>query len=84
MQLGKPAPFAHRRPAALIADPHAAAARSAVSVSMLPNDGLNAVFEAAVQPTGEAIVNAMVGAETRTGIDGHKVTALPTTGSARH
>jgi L-aminopeptidase/D-esterase-like protein len=51
---------------------------------MLSNDGLNAVFEAAVQPTGEAIVNAMVGAETRTGIDGHKVTALPTTGSARH
>jgi D-aminopeptidase len=59
------------------ANAHAAGARGAVSVSMLPNDELNPVFEAAVQATEEAIVNAMVGAETMTGIGGHKVFALP-------
>jgi D-aminopeptidase len=56
---------------------HAAAAKAATDVSMLPNDSLNGVFEAAVQATEEAIVNAMVGAETMTGFNGHKVTALP-------
>ena len=44
---------------------------------MLPNDNLNPVFEAVVQATEEAIVNAMVGAETMTGVNGHKVFALP-------
>ncbi len=57
--------------------PNAAAATQAVNVSMLPNDRLNSVFEAAVQATEEAIVNAMLGAETMTGVDGHTVTALP-------
>jgi len=56
---------------------HAAAAKAATNVSMLPNDSLNGVFEAAVEATEEAIVNAMVGAETMTGVNGHKVTALP-------
>ncbi len=59
------------------ANAHAAAAKGAVNVSMLPNEELNPVFEAAVQATEEAIVNAMVGAETMTGINGHKVFALP-------
>ena len=59
------------------ANPHAAAAQAPVNVSMLPNDAINGVFEAAVQATEEAIVNAMAGAETMTGIDGHKVYALP-------
>lgn len=59
------------------ANPHAAAAKTATDISMLPNDSLNGVFEAAVQATEEAIVNAMVGAETMTGYNGHKVTALP-------
>jgi L-aminopeptidase/D-esterase-like protein len=59
------------------ANAHAAGAKGAVSVSMLPNEELNPVFEAAVQATEEAIVNAMVGAETMTGINGHKVFALP-------
>ncbi|SPE29369.1 hypothetical protein SBA3_1550021 [Candidatus Sulfopaludibacter sp. SbA3] len=44
---------------------------------MLPNDNLNPIFEAAVQATEEAIINAMVGAETMSGVDGHTVTALP-------
>ena len=42
-----------------------------------PNDALNPVFEAAVQATEEAIINAMIGAETMTGVNGHTVTALP-------
>jgi L-aminopeptidase/D-esterase-like protein len=59
------------------ANPNAAAAKSPINVSMLPNDSLNPVFEATVQATEEAIINAMVGAETMTGVDGHKVYALP-------
>src|SRR5579883_957052 len=37
----------------------AAAANTPVNVAMIPNDGINGVFEAAVQATEEAIVNAM-------------------------
>jgi L-aminopeptidase/D-esterase-like protein len=59
------------------ANPGAAAAKAPMNVSMLPNDSLNPVFEATVQATEEAIINAMVGAETMTGVDGHKVYALP-------
>jgi len=44
---------------------------------MLPNDQLDAIFLATVQATEEAVVNAMVAAETMTGIDGHTVVALP-------
>ena len=60
-----------------VANPHAAGATQAANVAMLPNDELNPVFEAAVEATEEAIVNAMVGAETMTGVGGHTVTALP-------
>src|SRR3954470_3481498 len=59
------------------ANANAAAARAPVNISMLPNDAINGVFEAAVQATEEAIVNAMVGAETMTGFQGHTVQALP-------
>ena len=38
---------------------------------------MNRLFEATVQATEEAIVNAMVGAETMTGFEGHTVIALP-------
>ena len=48
-----------------------------VNVAMLPNDRMNPLFEATVQATEEAIVNAMVGAETMTGFQGHTVIALP-------
>jgi L-aminopeptidase/D-esterase-like protein len=59
------------------ANPGAAAAKGPANITMLPNDELNPVFEAVVQATEEAIVNAMVGAETMTGADGHRVFALP-------
>ena len=46
-------------------------------VTMMPNDELNPLFLATVQATEEAVVNAMVAAETMTGINNHKVVALP-------
>ncbi len=48
-----------------------------VSVQMLPNDRINPIFAATVQATEEAIINAMVAAETMTGIDGNTVYAIP-------
>ncbi len=44
---------------------------------MLPNDRMNPLFAATVQATEEAIVNAMVAAETMTGANGYTVKALP-------
>jgi len=48
-----------------------------IQLTMLPNDRMNSLFEATVQATEEAIVNALVAAETMIGIDSHKVIALP-------
>lgn len=55
----------------------AAAADHVVDLKMLPNDKMDGLFAATVQATEEAIINAMVAAETMTGIDDHKVIALP-------
>ena len=41
------------------------------------NDDLDPIFEATVQATEEAIVNALVAAETMVGIDGHTAIGLP-------
>ena len=60
------------------ANPGASNADSAVSVRMWPNDRINGLFEATIDGTEEAIVNAMVAAETMTGADGYRVYALPT------
>ncbi|HKW34749.1 MAG TPA: P1 family peptidase [Candidatus Acidoferrum sp.] len=46
-------------------------------LTMLPNDQMNPVFSATVEATEEAVINAMVAAETMTGIENHKVIALP-------
>jgi len=43
---------------------------------MLPNE-TRSLVPATVQSTEEAIVNAMIAAETMTGIDDHTVIALP-------
>ena len=59
------------------ANPRAAADTGVMSVSMLPNARLNALFFATVQATEEAIVNALLGAETMTGADDLRVYALP-------
>ena len=50
---------------------------SLAQLTMLPNDQMNPVFSATVEATEEAVVNAMVAAETMTGIANHKVIALP-------
>ncbi len=48
-----------------------------VNLQMLPNEKLGPVFAATVQATEEAVINAMIAAETTTGIENHKVIALP-------
>ncbi|MGE3472149.1 MAG: P1 family peptidase [Vicinamibacterales bacterium] len=55
----------------------AAAESGETPITWLPNNDLSALFEATVDATEEAIVNALVAAETMTGIDGHTVHALP-------
>ncbi|MFZ0582001.1 MAG: P1 family peptidase [Candidatus Acidiferrales bacterium] len=51
--------------------------KKVVTVQMLPNDLMDGLFEATVQATEEAVVNALVAAKTMTGADGHTVEALP-------
>jgi D-aminopeptidase len=46
-------------------------------LAMMPNDSLDPIFLATVQDTEEAVINAMVAAETMKGIDDHEVIALP-------
>jgi L-aminopeptidase/D-esterase-like protein len=55
----------------------AGAADHLVDLKMLPNDQIEPVFAATVQATEEAIINAMVAAETMTGIENHKIIRLP-------
>lgn len=47
------------------------------TVKTVSNERISPLFTATVEATEEAIVNAMVGAKTMTGIDGHTVIALP-------
>jgi D-aminopeptidase len=46
-------------------------------LEMLPNDQISPLFEATASATEEAIVNAMVAAETMEGVNGNKVYAIP-------
>ena len=46
------------------------------SVRMLPNERMDVLFEAAVDATEEAILNALLAAETMTGRAGHTAHAL--------
>ena len=59
------------------ANPEAGSSKGIRQLSMLPNDHLDPIFLATVQATEEAVINAMVAAETMTGIDGHTAIALP-------
>ena len=43
---------------------------------MLPNDQINPIL-ATVQASEDTVVNAMIAAETMTGVEGHPVIALP-------
>ena len=46
-------------------------------LEMLPNDRITPLFEATASATEEAIVNALVAAETMEGVNGNKVYAIP-------
>jgi L-aminopeptidase/D-esterase-like protein len=59
------------------ANPGAVGSKGLHQLTMLPNDSLNPIFLATVQATEEAVINAMVAADTMTGIEGHTVIALP-------
>jgi L-aminopeptidase/D-esterase-like protein len=59
------------------ANPDAAKTEGLAQLSMLPNDRISPLFEATVQATEEAIINALIAAETMTGADNHRVVALP-------
>jgi len=59
------------------ANPQAGTPKGIVNVAMLPNDEMNPTFDATVQATEEAIINAMLGAQSMTGYQDHKVIALP-------
>src|SRR5581483_8754730 len=59
------------------ANPGAIGSKGLHQITMMPNDELDPIFLATVQATEEAVVNAMVAAETMTGINNHKVIALP-------
>jgi L-aminopeptidase/D-esterase-like protein len=59
------------------ANPGAGSADHVVDLKMMPNDSLDPVFAATVQAVEESIVNAMIAAESMTGIENHHVSALP-------
>jgi L-aminopeptidase/D-esterase-like protein len=59
------------------ANPGAAAAQDSATVKMLSNERISPLFQATVQATEEAIVNAMLAAETTTGANDYRVYALP-------
>jgi D-aminopeptidase len=59
------------------ANPRTAGDTGIVQTAMLPNARINPLFYATVQATEEAILNAMLAAETMTGADDLRVYALP-------
>jgi D-aminopeptidase len=59
------------------ANPRTATDTGAVNVRMMPNARMNPLFFATVQATETAIVNALLAAETMTGINDHRVHAMP-------
>ena len=59
------------------ANPEAAKTTGLRPLSMVPNDQMGGLFTATVEATEEAVVNALVAAETMTGADNRTVLALP-------
>ncbi len=58
------------------ANPGASKEKGIADLKMYPNEQLDVVFGATVQSVEEAIVNAMIAANTMTGIENHRVIAL--------
>lgn len=59
------------------ANPDAFRAEGLAAVQMVSNEQISALFDGTAWATEEAIVNAMVAAETMTGADGRRVERLP-------
>ena len=59
------------------ANPGAAQNKGPRQLTMLPNDDLNPIFLATVQATEEAVINAMVAADTMRGVNDRVVIGLP-------
>jgi len=59
------------------ANPRAAVDTGLARTIQLPNERINPLFEATVQATEESIINALLAADTMTGADDLRVTALP-------
>jgi D-aminopeptidase len=59
------------------ANPGAAASDKLAQLAMLPNEKMDPLFVGTTQAVEEAIINALVAAETMTGVDDHKIVALP-------
>jgi D-aminopeptidase len=59
------------------ANPGTGMSKTPAAITILPIEDMDPLFEATVQATEEAVINAMVAAETMTGIDNHRVEALP-------
>jgi len=59
------------------ANPGSAQRMAIPKLNMLPNERMTPLFEATVYATEEAIINALVAAETMVGINGNTVYALP-------
>jgi L-aminopeptidase/D-esterase-like protein len=59
------------------ANANAARPAGTSALTMLPNDRLNPMFQPTNDATEEAVVNAMLAAQTMTGADGMRVFGLP-------
>lgn len=59
------------------ANPTAFQRQEFTKLDEMPNDLINPLFEATVQAVEEAIINAMIAAETMEGINGNKAYGLP-------
>jgi len=59
------------------ANPGSGGTEGVPAVKFLPNDRVTAFFEATVDATEEAIINALVAADTMVGVDDRRVIALP-------
>jgi D-aminopeptidase len=59
------------------ANPGAGSEEGTPALKMLPNDRMDPLFRATIDATEEAVVNAMLAAETMTGADGIRLFGLP-------
>jgi len=58
------------------ANPGAASAKGSAQVTMVANEAITTLFQATVEATEEAIINALVAGQTMTGVDGHRIPGI--------